>query len=203
MYHQRVNVAAFILAGGRSTRMGKDKDKAFLELAGRSLVRRAMDLAATVTTEIQIVGEPEKFLTIGPTVPDIFSGCGPLGGIHAALSQSNHDLNLVLAVDLPLVQPSFLAYLVAQASQTSALATVPRAAGGWQPLCAVYRRQFAELAERALKQKKNKIDALFFPADTREIGEAELQRTGFQARMFSNLNTPGDFEQAERELSGR
>jgi molybdenum cofactor guanylyltransferase len=202
VYHQRVtSIAAFILAGGRSSRMGKDK--AFLEFGGRSLIQRAMDLASSLAIEVRIVGDRRKFLTIGPTVEDAYPDCGPLGGIHAALSKTSQDLNLILAVDLPFVERNFLIYLISQASQTNALVTVPHAGGGWQPLCAVYRKEFAEVAERALKKKKNKIDALFSIVETRQIGEGELERMGFSARMFLNLNAPADFEEAKKLLGSR
>lgn len=202
MYDQPVGgIAAFVLAGGHSSRMGRDK--AFLELAGRALIQRAVDLAGTVSGEVQIVGERAKFLEIGPTIEDLFPGGGPLAGIHAALSRTHHDLNLVLAVDLPFVTPEFLRYLLSQASQTSALVSLPRADGRWQPLCAIYRKEFGELAQRALAKKKNRIDALFSPQETRELGEAELLRMGFDVGMFRNLNTPEDFAQAQRQLSGR
>jgi len=195
VYYQRVDgVAAFILAGGKSTRMGADK--AFLDLAGQTLLARALDLARAVTAEIRIVGDPQKFLTFGRVVEDVYAGRGPLAGIHAALLHASTELNLMLAVDLPFVETRFLEYLVSAASQSGAIVTVPHAAGGWQPLCAVYRREFAPVAERALRKGKNKIDSLFTQVETRVIREEELSRMGFAANMFRNLNTPREFEQA-------
>jgi molybdenum cofactor guanylyltransferase len=193
VYYQRVEpIAAFILAGGKSIRMGRDK--AFLELEGETLLARAMRLAATLASEVRLVGDPQKLLPFGPVVQDIFPERGPLGGIHAALANSSAELNLMLAVDLPFVEPRFLAYLLSAASQSGAAVTVPRTPDGWQPLCAVYRRDFGTPAERALRRRKNKIDLLFARVETRVIGEEELGRMGFSAEMFRNLNTPEDFE---------
>ena len=90
--------------------------------------------------------------------------------------------------------------MVAQASQVSALVTVPEAGKGLQPLCAVYRRDFRDVAERALKKKKNKIDALFTDVETRVIAEPEMTRMGFSANMFQNLNTPEEFSKAEQAM---
>jgi len=200
VYHQAVSdVTAFILAGGRSSRMGQDK--AFLELAGRTLLDRALDLAASVAPEVRVVGDQTKFLHVGRTIEDVFPGRGPLGGIHAALTKSQTELNLVIAVDLPFLEPRFLSYLLSQASQTTTLATVPRTGDGWQPLCAVYRQDFAPVAEQSLRKKRNKIDALFKLVETREIGDVELRRMGFADRMFRNLNTPEDLQAAERALA--
>ena len=202
MYHQRVEpIAAFILAGGKSTRMGQDK--AFLELEGETLLARAITLAASAASEIRLVGDPQKLLPFGRVVEDVFPDRGPLGGIHAALTNSTADLNLVLAVDLPFVEPRFLAYLLSVASQSGAIVSVPRASGGWQPLCAVYRREFGPVAERALRKRKNKIDALFSQVETRVISEEELERMGFSTEMFRNLNTAEDVERAAGLRPGR
>jgi molybdenum cofactor guanylyltransferase len=202
VYYQRVEpIAAFILAGGKSSRMGQDK--AFLELEGETLLARAMEFAATVASDVRLVGDPQKLLPFGRVVEDVFPGRGPLGGIHAALTSSTADLNLVLAVDLPFVETRFLAYLLSAASQSGAVVTVPQAAGGWQPLCAVYRREFEAIAERALRKRKNKIDALFAQVETRVIGVEELARMGFSTEMFRNLNTPEDIARATGLRAGR
>jgi len=202
VYYQRVDgITAFIVAGGKSSRMGKDK--AFLQLGGQTLLARALALAATVTEEVRIVGDPVRFLPFARVVQDVFPGRGPLGGIHAALRASETELNLMLAVDLPFVESRFLAYLTASACQCAAVVTVPRSAGGWQPLCGVYRREFAALAERALRKSKNRIDSLFAAVETRAIGDEELVRMGFSANMFRNLNTPEEWQKAKAEFEAR
>jgi molybdopterin-guanine dinucleotide biosynthesis protein A len=130
-------------------------------------------------------------------VEDLYPNRGPLGGIHSALTSSTAEFNLVLAVDLPFLEPRFLKYLVSTARQSQTTVTVPRTAGGLQPLCAVYRRSFAKLAEQALRAGRNKIDPLFAPVETRVLEEDEMKRAGFATEMFRNLNTPEDWEQAK------
>jgi molybdopterin-guanine dinucleotide biosynthesis protein A len=189
-------VAAFILAGGKSTRMGTDK--AFVALNGRTLLACALDLVRSVTPEVCIVGEASKFAPFAPAVEDVFPGCGPLAGIHAALRASQKDLNLILAVDLPFVSPELLQFLVVRARNSAASVTVARAAGGWQPLCAVYRREFADAAEKALRDGRYKIDMLFAATHTQVIAEEELESSGFIAQAFRNLNTPEDLVEANQ-----
>jgi molybdenum cofactor guanylyltransferase len=176
------------------------EDKAFLQLGCQTLLARALAAAATVAQEVRIVGDPQQFLPFGRVVQDVFLARGPLGGIHAALRQSESELNLVLAVDLPFVESRFLEYLLATACQCAAVVTVPRTAAGWQPLCAVYRREFAAPAERALQKGKNRLDALFSQVETRAIGDEELARMGFSSRMFRNLNTPAEWANAKAEF---
>src|SRR5207249_10767258 len=108
-----------------------------------------------------IEGGPTNCAHYGSLVQAIYQEHRPLRGIQAALATTATELNSVLAVDLPFLRPEFLRYLIARARESSAIETVPRAAGGLQPLCAVYRRGFLEPAERSLRAGKNKIDALF------------------------------------------
>jgi len=191
-------LTAFILAGGKSTRMGADK--AFVELEGSTLLVRSLELMQAVCPDVRIVGDAAKFAAFGPVVEDVFRDRGPLAGIHAALRSSTTDLNLILAVDLPFVPAEFLRYLVQRAGDSStAAATVPRAAGSWQPLCAVYRCGFAKTAEDALRAGRNKIDAIFDLLETQVIEEDELVRAGFTSDIFRNLNTPEELEAALRE----
>ncbi|HME34108.1 MAG TPA: molybdenum cofactor guanylyltransferase [Candidatus Sulfotelmatobacter sp.] len=193
-----IDVTSFILAGGKSTRMGADK--AFVTLDGRTLLARALDLARSVTTDVLIVGDAAKFASFAPVVEDVFRECGPLGGIHAALRASPTELNLILAVDVPLLSSALLKYLIERARQAaSATVTVAQAGGGWQPLCAVYRREFADAAEQALRAGRYRIDALFEAADTQVIGEEELEAAGFSSNVFRNLNTREELEAVQRE----
>jgi molybdenum cofactor guanylyltransferase len=202
MYDRRMNppasdVTIFILAGGKSSRMGRDK--AFIEFEGRTLLVRALELARSISPSVSIVGSREKFCAYAPVVEDIVRDRGPLGGIHAALRASQTDLNLMLAVDMPLVTQAFLRYLITAAKQASdAVVVVPCPGGRLQPLCAIYRREFARQAEQSLGAGKNKIDHLFPLVRTRIIEEAELQRAGFAPRLFRNLNTPEELE-AEKQ----
>jgi molybdopterin-guanine dinucleotide biosynthesis protein A len=191
-------VTAFILGGGKSTRMGRDK--AFVKIGDQTLLARALDVAHAVAEDWRIVGDAGKFAAFGPVVEDVFRDCGPLGGIHVALLSTHNELNVILAVDLPFVTPRFLEYLISRARETGAVVTVPQAGGGLQPLCAVYRRTFAQVAERALRERRNKIDPLFTEVETRVLAEEELSRAGFSPQIFRNLNTPEQWEEANRSI---
>lgn len=189
--------SAFVLAGGQSTRMGADK--ALVELDGRTLLERALTLARSVSSEVQIGGSKAKFAPYGDVIEDEFPQHGPLGGIHAALRASTSELNLMLAVDLPFVEVRFLKFLFEEAArEESAVVTIPRAAGAWQTLCAVYRKPFADLAEQALRAGKNKIDPLFRETAIHILDEHVLTKHNFSPNMFRNVNTPEELEEAAR-----
>ena len=209
----------FLLTGGKSSRMGADK--VFLDFGGQTLLDRALSVMGAVCDRVAIAGDPAKFancvtskresvkresvkresvkresVKCESVVADIFLGCGPLAGIHAALMHSSAELNLMLAVDMPFVSAELLAFLFAAAENTNAIITVPRTSKGFQPLCAVYRRDFCPVAEQALRAGKYKIDAAFSGVAIRIVEEAEQAAAGFSERSFFNVNTPQDRQEA-------
>ncbi len=194
-------VTGFVLAGGKSTRMGRDK--AVLSLAGRTLLETALAAVRAVTEEVFIVGSPALYGSYAPAIADVIPGCGPLGGIHAALTQTKTEFNLIIAVDTPFLSAGLLRYLVERALVARAVVTAPEVNTFPQPLCAVYSRAFLPIAERALKAGAFKIVPLFPNEGTVLIPEAELAKVAFTAEMFENLNTPEDLERARRREPGR
>src|SRR5271165_5171522 len=97
-------VAAFILAGGASSRMGRDKG--LLELAGVPLVLRTAQLLEPLVAEVTVVGAGERYSALGLTTIDDQNGgegerAGPLAGIVTALRATRAPWNLILACDLP------------------------------------------------------------------------------------------------------
>jgi molybdopterin-guanine dinucleotide biosynthesis protein A len=190
-----VSRMGFVIAGGKSSRMGANK--AFLDFHRQTLLSRALAALTEACGNATIVGDPEAFANFGPVVADVFAGCGPLAGIHSALLHSPADLNLMLAVDMPFVCGKLLQFLLRVAETTDAIVTVPRTTRGLQPLCAVYRRDFVSTAEQALRAGGYKIDATFAHVPLRVVEEPELVAAGFSEKNFFNVNTPEDRHTAD------
>ena len=169
-------------------------DKALLTLGKQTLLERALRTAAIVASTVFTVGPRERYSRYGNVIEDVFPDCGPLGGIHAALSITQTDLNLMLSVDTPLMSSDFLAWLLEQARASQELIVVPQALGGLQPLAAVYRRPLRAVAEQALKNGDYKIGHLFPLATTRYISEAEIRAASFSPMVFRNVNTSEEYE---------
>lgn len=174
--------------------------KAFVSFGKRTLLEAVMEVAFEIAGKdgTWIVGPRQTYAAFGHSIEDHYKGCGPLGGIHAALGHTTAELNLVLAVDTPFLQPAFLRFLLQEAEKSGAVVTAPRANGEMQPLCAVYRKGFGAVAEQALREGRNKIEPLFAAVSTRVIEETEFAST---PGMFENLNTPEDVERARGRLS--
>lgn len=196
---QMTNVTAFVLAGGKSSRMGSDK--AQLAFGRETLLERALATAAAATDEVRIVGSRQRYGSFGNVIEDIYPNCGPLGGIQAALSSTATDVNLVLSVDMPMMTSAFLLWLVARARSVSELIVVPDAAGSPQPLCAVYRRAVLQTAEQALQRGDYKVGRLFSQVPTLLIPEREIVANGFSPDIFQNINAPEEYESLLRRLS--
>jgi molybdopterin-guanine dinucleotide biosynthesis protein A len=169
-------------------------DKALLSFGGQTLLERVLQTAAAVAERIAIVGPRERYARFGEVIEDVYAGCGPLAGIHAALGATTTDLNLMLSVDMPLMTASFLGWLLQTAKAAEELIVVPDALGGLQPLCAVYRRQVRGIAEQALQNGDYKIGKLFALMPTRYLSEQEIVANGFSTTIFSNVNTRDEFE---------
>src|SRR4051812_45370219 len=137
-YQCSVSRAGYVLAGGRSSRMGRDK--ALLPFRGGGLaesIARSVRLAAGSAV---VVGRAE--LAGYPAIPDIYPGEGPLGGILTALRHSRAYWNLIVACDMPELTPAFLAELLDAADNADADALLPAGPSGrLEPLCAVYHRR--------------------------------------------------------------
>lgn len=179
------------------------RDKASVAVQGRTLLETALAAARSVAQEVWIAGSPQLYGAQAPAIPDIYTGCGPLGGIHAALTHTRTEFNLVLAVDTPFVSHALLAFLAQRALSSGAVATAPVINDYPQPLCAVYSREFLPIAGRALEAGHYKIVPLFARTTTLLIPQSELAQFAFTAEMFDNLNTPEDVQRAIRRELGK
>lgn len=167
-------------------------DKALLQLpTGETMLEHAMALGASVAREVCVVGPLERYASYawaGKIVEDVFPGRGPLGGIHAALSNTRADWNLIFAVDMPLLTAALLRWLVDRAKEYEAVVTIPHAGGRLQTLCGVYRREFGAEAQKGLEAGLNKIDSIYTRVSTRVIEEDELRAVAFGPELFANCN---------------
>jgi molybdopterin-guanine dinucleotide biosynthesis protein A len=173
-----------ILAGGQSTRFG-GRDKSALLLDGRAILDHQIAALAPVVDEVLIVGGPRA------TIHDIVPGCGPLGGLHAALTAAHGGAVLIVACDMPYLSTPFLTYLLSFATEADIV--VPCSERGYHPLCAVYTRACLEPVAARLADRRLKMRELVDSLRTRVVPVDEIRQFGDPDRLLANVNTPADF----------
>lgn len=195
-------VAGFILAGGESSRMGRDK--ALLELGGAPLVVRTARLVESVVGPPTIVGEGGPYRELGLRVlADNWPSAGPLGGIATALRASEAPWNLIVACDLPHLTRAWLEYLVQRALGTQADAVLPMSTGGTEPLCAMYHKRCEPAIRAALQRGTRKVTEGLKELLVEMIGPLEWKSFDSEGLLFKNMNSPEDYEAARARLSRR
>ena len=181
------STAGYVLAGGRSSRMGTNK--ALLRLGGRTLVEIAAGKVRQATGSVTIVGQPEIYGRLGfPVIPDQRSGAGPLAGIESALRHSRAEWNLVVACDMPGLAVETLQRICGEGLRDPAAGCIlPQNADGMaEPLCALYHKRLLAAISAALDAGIRKITAAL-------AGQAvhSLRMTG--DGEFQNINTPEEW----------
>jgi len=183
-----------VLAGGQSRRMGRDK--ALMELDGQKLIARVVTAALPLQAPVFVVGNPDQYAELDvPVYPDLNSGLGPIGGLHTALATAANPV-LLLACDLPFLNPEFLSFLVGHRGDHQAI--VPYTVDGAQPLCAVYETSCRAVIESAIAARKLRLRDLLQQLDVDELGEETWRPYDQNGLLFANLNTPEDLALVQR-----
>jgi molybdenum cofactor guanylyltransferase len=195
-------VGGFILAGGESSRMGRDK--ALLELEGVALIVRTTKLVELAAERCAVVGDTVRLEGLELLViEDDFPGAGPLGGIATALRASEAEWNLIVACDLPYLTREWLEFLIGRAVRSDADAVLPMNERGAEPLCAMYHKRGEAAIRAALDRGVRRVtDGL---ADVRIEFIEPREWKGFDSEglLFKNMNSPADYEEAKLRLEGR
>jgi molybdopterin-guanine dinucleotide biosynthesis protein A len=194
-----------ILAGGRSTRMGTNKALLRLSPGGHTIIERVVSRLgeAGLAPDLLITNTPREYAFLGvPMVPDDLPGAGPLGGILTALNHSPCERVLVVACDMPMLNPLLLRYMASLPGDYDAL--IPRWADvlgreTLETLHAIYsRRCIGPIGER-IRAGELKVAALAENIRVRYLNEGEMRRYDSELQSFRNVNTPEDWEELARE----
>jgi molybdopterin-guanine dinucleotide biosynthesis protein A len=171
-------VAGYVLAGGRSSRMGQDK--AMLQLAGMPLVEHAVRKARNVATDVCILSSRQELATFAPLVPDLRENCGPLGGIEAALANTQRQWILILPVDTPFVPAALLKHWISGVLRCNhARVSLFSVDGIVQPALCMLHRDIAPYVQNALEQSRLKL----YP----ELKNAALELAGLNHVPISDV----------------
>jgi molybdopterin-guanine dinucleotide biosynthesis protein A len=202
--------AAFILAGGVSSRMGQEKG--LLEFGGEPLIVRTARLLEPLVTEVTVIGPPERYAVLGlRAIADQRLGGrdgkeavrAPLVGIATALNATTLPWNLILACDLPYLTAEWLDWLLGRAIDSHAQIVVPRTSEGLEPLAAVYRRECAAQIVAALERGVRKVTDAMAEFQLECLSEGDWSEHDPGGRVLRNMNAPLDYEEARKWLETR
>lgn len=187
------DLTALVLAGGKSSRMGRDK--MLLELNGQTMLERACAFARTLTDRVLVAAGSENHFASLPdgcrAVYDETPGLGPLGGLCAGLSRAETEYLLVFAADMPNPSPEAAARLCEAIGEADICLFQKN--GRPEPLFALYRKRVLPSAKQALANGQLKLTTLIGTLNARFLDwDAET--------LFVNLNTPEDYESARRQV---
>jgi len=171
----------FVLTGGRSSRMGRDK--ALLPVNGSTLLEQIAARVRAAAGSVTLIGSPDRYSGLGLAVAaDLIEECGPIGGVYTALKISRAPWNLMVACDMPAVTSGFLAMLLEAARDADAECFVPETGSGLHPLCAVYHRRALAALQYAIDHKSFKMHDLLKSLRTVSWPAAD-------ASLLENVNT--------------
>lgn len=192
---------SIILAGGRGGRLGRDKT--LEKVGGHAMLQRVTDCLTSICDEIIVViaqDQPEPSVSAeAKVVVDLYMGKGSLGGIYTGLVASGSFHNLVVACDMPFLNPSLLRYLM-KVSPGFDVVISRDGEGRLEPLHALYSRNCIDPIDQQLKQGNLKIDGFLNQVKVRYVEEEETSELDPHRLSFFNINTPADLEKAEAML---
>ena len=197
---------AYILAGGRSSRMGTEK--AMLRLGGLTLIQRSAGIIADalMPSKITVVGGHSDRSAFGaiafdlPFIFDLHEGRGPLGGLHAALANAQTAWTFLLACDLPFVPPELIQLLATNISDEFGAVIPEQPDLRLQPLCGFYRRNIASDVLEAifdLSRPTPPMHEIVHQMHPRIVRFAEFSHLAGIEDSFLNVNSPDDLEVAK------
>ncbi len=197
-------VAAVVLAGGKSRRMGRDKR--FLELAGRPLIDRVLEVLTPLFDEILLSAaepDPELARFQARVVYDRRPDCATLGGLYSALCEVRAPRVFAVACDMPFLNPALIGQMARWAPEADVV--MARLATGLQPTHAVYSKACVPVLERMARAGNLRLQDLVSAPEVQVVvlEEAAVRTHDPQLLSFLNVNTPADLELARKLVSTR
>jgi molybdopterin-guanine dinucleotide biosynthesis protein A len=192
-------VTIAIQAGGKSTRMGRDK--AHIQLRGKPLIEHVLSRVQDLGDEVILTtNKPDRLAYLGlKMASDASPVGGALQGLRTALDAASHPRVLVVACDMPFLRRPLLEYLL-ERSQQDVDVVVPKNGRYYEPLHAVYQTRVLPEIEASLAAERFRLDSFFPRVDVLPVGDSELDEFDPQRLSFFNVNTPEDLERA-REIA--
>lgn len=195
------NITGVVLAGGLSSRYGKDK--AFLMINGVPLIERTVEKMKKVFHEVILISNEKKRLSyLGlPVFEDIKKGLGPLGGIHTGLLRMSNETGFFVACDMPFISEELICYMVSKKDNYAAL--VPAVGNEIEPLHAIYSKSCLRAVENLISADTYQVRLFYDYIHIKYINEDEIKRFTSPEQVFLNINTPDEYSRIEQLIKNK
>jgi len=192
--------AGYVLAGGASSRFGSDK--ALAQVAGETVLQRMVRLLGEVADSVGVVTTGDRYPGFREKiVADRWPGEGPLGGVITALYAAKEDdcaWNVIVSCDMPFLTREWLSYMVSRALSSKVDILFPRSASGDEPLCGCWRTAALPQLQTAFDERIRKVTDAMKRVRVEVLDETHWKRFDTAGRLFWNMNTQQDYEEALR-----
>lgn len=188
-----MELSAYIIAGGKSSRMGTDKG--LLTFKNETFVQRIWNILQTISTSVFVITSNKKYSALGLTIiEDIFPEKGPVGGIHTALHHSVYENVIIISCDAPFVSVEFWEWLLQEHQKSNAEVTFPTLAGKDYPLLGIYTKNVENEFYQAIKKEQLKLRSLVSQLKCNIVNVS----TKFEHNLY-NINTPEEYQKLVKD----
>lgn len=191
-------VNAYVLAGGKSSRMGSDKG--LMLFNGKPMIQHVIEQLEPVVDEVLVVGNSTAYDIFGKEViRDLIKGIGPAGGIYSALEHTNATHNFIVSCDMPFIRSGAIEFIIQNSFQYQI--TLPVHHQKAEPLCGVYAKECLSKWQGLVQQKIVRLHDMitYFRLLKLNVDNNKL----FNDQLFQNINTQYDFDNAKSNHKNR
>jgi molybdopterin-guanine dinucleotide biosynthesis protein A len=189
------HLSIYILAGGRSSRMGTDKG--LIQLGNKKVIEYILETCLKISTDIFIVTSNTNYQQFKfPLIQDQIVDAGPAGGIDTILQHTSAEYNLVISCDMPFVDADSMQYLIDHS--TNKLITIPILNQYPEAMFGIYQKKCKDKWREMLNQQHYKMSELIANLNPNFVDGNQMQDKN--PMLFANLNTPKDILNAEQWL---
>ena len=182
------DVSGVILAGGESTRYGRNK--ALVDINGIPLIERVSRVMQSLFQQvILITNTPDEYSFLKlPMYEDLIKGLGPLGGLFTGLTRMPNDVGFFVGCDMPSLNKELIRHIVEIRDDSDVV--VPRISGMMEPLHALYGKGCLPAIRKLIDSRKYQIIRVFSEVSVKYVDEDLIRRFDPEIRCFYNINEP-------------
>jgi len=192
-----MDISIVIQAGGKSRRMGTDKG--LVQFKSTTLIEFIFDQVKHLSSDLIIISnKADDYQKFGfPVYGDVFHDVGGLAGLHTGLVNSKNEKVLMLGCDMPFHNLELLNYMIGLSKEFEIV--IPKTGDDkYEPFRAIYSKSNLDLLEKIIKEGNRRMISILKHVNSREVSTEELEKFGALDRLFFNVNTREDLEEAQR-----